>query len=104
MLVLILASFDVESLTRQLRENYIYALLHHEVEYIESKKPGILGQTLSEESSRIINGLGPSIGQLVRAIATFLAGVIIGFSYVELLCANHYRVGSLPFSRFLLLL
>ena len=81
MLVLLLASSDVENLTRQLRENYIYALLHHEVEYVESKKPGILGQAVSEESSRIINGLGPSIGQLVRAIATFLAGVIIGFSY-----------------------
>ena len=99
MLVLLLASSDVENLTRQLRENYIYALLHLEVEYVESKKPGILGQAVSEESSRIINGLGPSIGQLVRAIATFLAGVIIGFSYVRLLCVNHGRVGSLRFSR-----
>ena len=45
-------------------------------------KPGRIGQILSEESSRIINGLGPSIGQLVRALATFLSGCIIGFIYV----------------------
>ena len=45
-------------------------------------KPGRIGQILSEESSRIINGLGPSIGQLVRALATFLSGCIIGFVYV----------------------
>ena len=45
-------------------------------------KPGKIGQVLSEESSRIINGLGPAIGQLVRAIATYLSGAIIGFIYV----------------------
>ena len=45
-------------------------------------KPGQIGQVLSEESSRIINGLGPAIGQLVRAIATYLSGAIIGFTYV----------------------
>ncbi|CBK22352.2 uncharacterized protein [Blastocystis hominis] len=70
-----------ENLTRHLREKYIYALLHHDVDYIESEKPGALGQTVAEESSRIINGLGPSIGQFVRAIATFLCGLLIGFTH-----------------------
>lgn len=77
------ADWQVENLTRHLREKYIYALLHHDVDYIESEKPGALGQTVAEESSRIINGLGPSIGQFVRAIATFLCGLLIGFTHVS---------------------
>ena len=72
----------VENITRRFREQFIHATLKHDVSYIESMKPGRIGQILSEESSRIINGLGPSIGQLVRALATFLSGCIIGFVYV----------------------
>ena len=63
---------------------YIRSVLHHDVSFIESMSPGRIGQILSEESSRIINGLGPSIGQLVRAISTFISGCIIGFLYVSL--------------------
>ena len=47
-------------------------------------KPGELGQNLAEESSRIINGLGPSLGQLVNSISAFLAGTILGFWHVLL--------------------
>lgn len=57
-------------------------------------KPGKMGQILSEESSRIINGLGPSIGQLVRAIATFISGCIMGFLYVQFYFFLIIRVGN----------
>lgn len=67
------------------------------MDYIESEKPGTLGQTLAEESSRIINGLGPSIGQFVRAVATFLSGLIIGFTHVRLFRWVHSRAGSSRF-------
>ena len=76
---------DLENLARHLREKYIYALLHHDIDYIESNKPSTLGQAVAEESSRIINGLGPSIGRLVRSISTFIGGVIVGVMHV-LLC------------------
>ena len=72
----------LESITKKFREDYIKAVLHHDIPYIESMKPEEIGQVLSEESSRIINGLGPAIGQLVRAIATYLSGCIISFLYV----------------------
>ena len=73
---------DVENLARHLREKYIYALLHHDIDYIESNKPSTLGQAVAEESSRIINGLGPSIGQLIRSIAIFIGGVVVGLFHV----------------------
>lgn len=79
---IVVTIIHVESITRKFRENFIKSVLHHEVSYIETMKPGKLGQILSEESSRIINGLGPSIGQLIRAIATFISGCLIGFLYV----------------------
>lgn len=71
-------------MTQRFREKYIHSLLQHDVEFIESMKPGELGQNLAEESSRIINGLGPSLGQLVNSISAFLAGTILGFWHVLL--------------------
>ena len=44
--------------------------------------PSTLGQAVAEESSRIINGLGPSIGQLIRSIAIFIGGVVVGLFHV----------------------
>ena len=72
-------------MARHLREKYIYALLHHDIDYIESNKPSTLGQAVAEESSRIINGLGPSIGRLVRSVSTFIGGVVVGLFHVVLL-------------------
>ena len=42
------------------------AVLRHDVEFIESVSPGRLGQRFSEESSRIVIGLGPDLGMMVR--------------------------------------
>lgn len=82
-------------MARHLREKYIHALLHHDIDYIESNKPSTLGQAVAEESSRIINGLGPSIGRLVRSISTFIGGVIVGVVHVSLILAiDDDRVGN----------
>ena len=82
-------------MARHLREKYIYAILHHDIDYIESNKPSTLGQAVTEESSRIINGLGPSIGRLVRSISTFIGGVIVGVVHVSLILAiDDDRVGN----------
>ena len=55
------------------------SLLQHDVEYVESFSPGILGQRFSEESSILVTGLGPGLGALFHSIAGLIIGVIIGF-------------------------
>ncbi len=56
--------------------------MKHDVEYIESISPGRLGQRFSEESSRIVIGLGPELGVMVRAFASMVTGCVLGFYYV----------------------
>lgn len=56
--------------------------MKHDVEYIESISPGRLGQRFSEESSRIVTGLGPELGAMVRAFASMVTGCVLGFYYV----------------------
>ena len=55
--------------------------MKHDVEYIESISPGRLGQRFSEESSRIVLGLGPELGAMVRAFASMVTGCVLGFYY-----------------------
>ena len=55
--------------------------MYHDVEYIESISPGRLGQRFSEESSRMVNGLGPELGLMFRAVASMVTGAIIGLTY-----------------------
>ena len=56
--------------------------MKHDVEYIESISPGRLGQRFSEESSRLVTGLGPELGAMVRAFASMVTGCSIGLYYV----------------------
>lgn len=72
----------VENVTRGFRKAYVESLLHHDVEYIESVSPGRLGQRFSEESSRIVDGLGPGLGLLSRSLASMICGLVIGFIFV----------------------
>lgn len=74
-------------MTRAYRTEYVKKLLNHDVEYIDSVSPGRLGQRFSEQSSRIIGGLGPELGILVRTFGSLLCGVVIGFIYVVLHCS-----------------
>ena len=55
--------------------------MYHDVEYIESISPGRLGQRFSEESSRMVNGFGPELGLMLRAVASMVTGAIIGLTY-----------------------
>ena len=69
-------------MTIRFRKDYTKAILKHEVEYIESISPGKLGQRFSEESSRIVTGLGPDLGVMVRSFSSLLTGAAIGLVYV----------------------
>lgn len=55
------------------------AVLERDVEFVEQFGPGLLGQRFSEQSSTIVDGLGPSLGGLFRALASLITGIIIGF-------------------------
>ena len=69
-------------MTIRFRQEYTKSVMKHYVEYIESISPGRLGQRFSEESSRIVIGLGPELGAMVRAFASMITGCIVGFYYV----------------------
>ena len=72
----------VENVTIRFRKEYTKAILRHEVEYVESISPGKLGQRFSEESSRIVTGLGPDLGMMVRSLSSVITGAVIGLVYV----------------------
>lgn len=82
-------SVMLEQITRHYRDNYVAALLSHDVEYIESFSPGKLGQRFSEESSTIVEGLGPGLGSLMRALSSLFCGILIGVNYVFVLPCIH---------------
>ena len=71
-----------EHVTIRFRQEYTKSVMKHDVEYIENISPGRLGQRFSEESSRIVIGLGPELGTMVRAFASMVTGCVLGFYYV----------------------
>lgn len=72
----------LEHVTIRFRKEYLKAILRHNVDYIESISPGRLGQRFSEESSRIVTGLGPDLGTMIRCVSSLVTGTIIGLIYV----------------------
>ena len=75
---------SIENVTRHYRDHYLAALFRRDVEFIEKFSPGRLGQRFSEESSRIVEGLGPGLGVLVRSLSILFCGIIIGLTRVEM--------------------
>ena len=69
-------------MTIRFRKEYMKAALRHDIDFIESISPGRLGQRFSEESSRLVTGLGPDLGMMIRFITSLTTASIIGFYYV----------------------
>ena len=90
----------IENVTIRFRKEYVKAVLRHDIDFIESISPGRLGQRFSEESSRIVTGLGPDLGTMVRFVTSIVMGCIIGFIYVRYYDRNYCRAGNSPFSSF----
>lgn len=78
----------IENVTKRFRSEYMKALFLHDVEFIESMSPGRLGQRFSEESSRIVDGLGPGLGLMFRSVSSLICGLCIGFIMV-FVCIIH---------------
>lgn len=77
-------AWSIENITRHYRDHYVAAIFRHDVEFLEQFSPGRLGQRFSEESSRIVDGLGPGLGSLVRALASLFCGIVIGLVHVTI--------------------
>ena len=75
--------WSIEHVTRHYRDAYMRALLQRDVEFIEQYGPGMLGQRFSEQSSAIVEGLGPTLGDLFHAFSGLITGIIIGFLSVS---------------------
>ena len=71
-----------EHVTIRFRKEYLKAVLRHDVDFIENISPGRLGQRFSEESSRIVIGLGPDLGMMLRFVVSLTTASIIGLFYV----------------------
>ena len=69
------------------------ALFRHDVEYIEQFSPGRLGQRFSEESSRIVDGLGPGLGTMIRSLSSLFCGIYIGMTRVTIILEIRPRIG-----------
>lgn len=87
--IVILLQYIIENITRHYRDHYLAALFRRDVEFIEKFSPGRLGQRFSEESSKIVEGLGPGLGALVRALSNLFCGIIIGFTRVAFVLSLH---------------
>lgn len=87
--------YGIEHVTERYRNEYLKAVLSHDIDYIESFSPGQLGQRFADESSKIYDGLGPSLGLFIRSLSSLFCGVIIGFCYVfTLIFMIIIRVGN----------
>ena len=85
--------WPTENITRQYRDHYVAALFQRDVEFLEQFSPGRLGQRFSEESSRIVDGLGPGLGSLVRALSSLFSGIVIGMTLVRIVSLVDPRIG-----------
>ena len=90
-------SLTLEHVTIRFRKEYLKAVLRHDVDFIESISPGRLGQRFSEESSRLVTGLGPDLGTMIRFVTSMVTGSIIGFVYVfSLICGDVTELATHP--------
>ncbi|XP_063290789.1 ATP-dependent translocase ABCB1-like [Pelobates fuscus] len=70
------------SATRQshrIRQKFFKAVLHQEMSWFDANQIGTLNNRLTEDINTIHEGLGDKICIFVQFLATFLAGIIIGF-------------------------
>ncbi|CAH2322072.1 multidrug resistance 1-like isoform X1 [Pelobates cultripes] len=70
------------SATRQshrIRQKFFKAVLHQEMSWFDANQIGTLNNRLTEDINTIHEGLGDKICIFVQFLATFVAGIIIGF-------------------------
>ncbi|XP_063308549.1 ATP-dependent translocase ABCB1-like [Pelobates fuscus] len=64
---------------RKIRKNFFHSVLRQEIGWFDVNDAGELNTRLSDDISKINEGIGDKVGMLFQSLATFLAGFTIGF-------------------------
>uniref|UniRef100_A0A8C5WKG4 ATP binding cassette subfamily B member 4 n=1 Tax=Leptobrachium leishanense TaxID=445787 RepID=A0A8C5WKG4_9ANUR len=64
---------------RKIRKNFFHAVLRQEISWFDINDAGELNTRLTDDVSKINEGIGEKIAMLVQSLATFITGFIIGF-------------------------
>ncbi|XP_031235863.1 phosphatidylcholine translocator ABCB4 isoform X3 [Mastomys coucha] len=64
---------------KKIRQNFFHAILRQEMGWFDIKGTTELNTRLTDDISKISEGIGDKVGMFFQAIATFFAGFIVGF-------------------------
>ncbi|XP_036036689.1 phosphatidylcholine translocator ABCB4 isoform X3 [Onychomys torridus] len=64
---------------RKIRQNFFHAILRQEMGWFDIQGTTELNTRLTDDISKISEGIGDKVGMFFQAIATFFAGFIVGF-------------------------
>ncbi|KAM8966761.1 ATP-dependent translocase ABCB1 [Pelodytes ibericus] len=64
---------------RKIRKNFFHAVLRQEIGWFDVNDAGELNTRLTDDVSKINEGIGDKIAMLSQSMATFITGFIIGF-------------------------
>ncbi|XP_029444667.1 multidrug resistance protein 1-like isoform X2 [Rhinatrema bivittatum] len=64
---------------RKIRREFFHAVLRQEIGWFDVNDAGELNTRLTDDISKINEGIGDKIAMLFQSLATFLAGFVIGF-------------------------
>uniref|UniRef100_A0A4X2M929 P-type phospholipid transporter n=1 Tax=Vombatus ursinus TaxID=29139 RepID=A0A4X2M929_VOMUR len=85
--VLVAAYFQVSFWTlaagrqvKKIRQNFFHSIMRQEIGWFDVHDVGELNTRLTDDVSKISDGIGDKIGLLFQAVATFLTGFIVGFA------------------------
>ncbi|XP_038611446.1 ATP-dependent translocase ABCB1 isoform X2 [Tachyglossus aculeatus] len=65
---------------KKIRQHFFHAILRQEVSWFDVHDVGELNTRLSDDVSKINEGIGDKIGMFFQALTTFFTGFIIGFT------------------------
>nr|XP_020843129.1 multidrug resistance protein 1 isoform X2 [Phascolarctos cinereus] len=65
---------------KKIRQNFFHSIMRQEIGWFDVHDVGELNTRLSDDVSKINDGIGDKIGLFFQAVATFLTGFIVGFS------------------------
>jgi len=74
-------TFVAERMTFKLRRVYLSAVLAQDVAVMDRSDAGEFGTAMSDNVAAYKAGVGESLGSFVQALATFVAGVVVGMVY-----------------------
>uniref|UniRef100_A0A5F8HDW4 Multidrug resistance protein 1 n=1 Tax=Monodelphis domestica TaxID=13616 RepID=A0A5F8HDW4_MONDO len=65
---------------KKIRQNFFHAIMRQEIGWFDVHDVGELNTRLTDDVSKINDGIGDKIGMLFQALATFFTGFIVGFT------------------------